>query len=296
MKKGLLIAMLIATLSGCSGDVDEKVINEQESVVEQSESEEEEVELENRYADCTVETCSQEMLAERYYKVKTTKDDYFGESIDIAQALLDLYGINAHQDIHKLQESIISDEELIADDNQFFDVKDYIDDVAGCLGQCESKFISYEEASSLSFDEALALVRKNSGSYEVGSSPIDYDTVTDSTSSTNSSSSTQGSQSSSSTTSSSASSSTTTKVERTPIATCKSSNPVDCAVRYIKDNYNVGFFTLSDDVQAYQNTTTKDYVIYVTIKGENTFGGTVQNTFEVTTDEDSKYVYSCIQK
>lgn len=181
MKKGLLIAMLIATLSGCSGDVDEKVINEQESVVDQSESQEEKVELENRYADCTVETCSQEMLAERYYKVKTTKEDYFGESIDIAQALLDLYGINAHQDIHKLQESIISDEELIADDNQFFDVKDYIDDVAGCLGQCESKFISYEEASSLSFDEALALVRKNSGSYEVGSSPVNHDKVTDST-------------------------------------------------------------------------------------------------------------------
>ena len=275
-----------------------KLYNNEVESEEEVKKEEKEVDLRNRYAGCTVETCSQEMLIQRYYEVKSTKDNYLGEDADIAQVLLDLYGVDVSKllDLELLQEFIISNEELIADDNPFFDVKDYIDNIVQCVGQCESKFISYEEATSLAFDEALALVRKNSGSYEVGSSPIDYDTVTDSTSSTNSSSSTQGSQSSSSTTSSSASSSTTTKVERTPIATCKSSNPVDCAVRYIKDNYNVGFFTLSDDVQAYQNTTTKDYVIYVTIKGENTFGGTVQNTFEVTTDEDSKYVYSCIQK
>lgn len=300
MKKGLLIAMLIATLSGCSGDVDEKVTDEQENVVEQSESEEEGIELENRYADCTVETCPQKELMERYYEIKATKDDYFGESVDIEQTLVDLYGIDLDEltGLKTLREFIKSDEELIEDNNQFFDVKGYIDNIVKCSGQCESKFISYEEATSLGFDEALALVRKNSGSYEVGSSPVNHDKVTDSSSSTNSSSSTQGSQSSSSTTSSSSSSSTANKIERIPIATCKFSNPVDCAVDYINKNYDVSWKDAwwDGETQAYQNTKTKDYVIYVTVKGENVFGGTVQNTFEVTTDEDSKYVYSCIQK
>lgn len=92
------------------------------------------------------------------------------------------------------------------------------------------------------------------------------------------------------------SSSSNSSDTRTPIATCKYSNPVDCAIRYIKDNYNVSKWTSSDDIEAYQNTVTNDYVIYVTIKGENAFGGTVQNTFEVTTDEDSKNIYSCIRQ
>lgn len=83
---------------------------------------------------------------------------------------------------------------------------------------------------------------------------------------------------------------------RNIIGTCKFDNPVDCAVAYIKDNYNIGFFTLSDNVDAYQNTKTQDYVIDVTIKGENVFGGDVWNTFRVTIGSDKKSIYSCVRK
>ena len=264
MKRLIVLLVLILVLVGCESN--------------------------NPYAKCTVETCSQEMLIERIEVANTTTDGYTGEGKDAEEALVKLYGVTYKEvkELKNLQFAVDSLEEgtLKEDCSEYcYYVDRYVKAISECGGKCNSEFITYEEIKDLTIDEAINLAKGKRGEYLANSSSTSGDKITDSSFSTNSSSS-----------SGNKGSSTTTKVERTPIATCKSSNPVDCAVRYIKDNYNVGFFTLSDDVQAYQNTTTKDYVIYVTIKGENTFGGTVQNTFEVTTDEDSKYVYSCIQK
>ncbi len=188
MKNSLLAILIIATLTACATDKKEQEVDIQESIKEQDEDNKDGIIFENRYEDCTIETCSKEMLMERYYEVETTKDSYFGESVDIQQALVDLYGVGIEdlEEIEKVQGFIESDEELISDNNQFFDVQGYIDNVVRCEGQCQSKFIIYEEASSLSFDESLALVRENSKSYNVGSSSINSDVTTDSSSSTSS--------------------------------------------------------------------------------------------------------------
>ncbi len=189
----VLVMMLFALLTACSRDNGE-VTDKQDSRIEQGEEQQGEKVFENRYADCTVETCPKEMLIERYYEVRATKDDYFGESVDIQQVLVDLYGVSIEglEEIEKVQEFIESDEELIEDDNPFFDVQGYIDHVVRCAGQCQSKFISYEEASSLVFNDALTLVRKNSDSYNVGSSPIGNDETTVSNDETMDSSSLEG--------------------------------------------------------------------------------------------------------
>lgn len=283
MKRVLLFFILLTTLTGCSSKSGEEI-------------------LENKYQDCTVETCSKEMLIDRIEVAATTTDGYKGESKDAEEALVKLYGVTYKEvkELKNLQFAVDSLEEgtLKEDCSEYcYYVDRYVKAISECGGKCNSEFITYEEIKDLTIDEAINLAKGKREEYLANSPSTSGDKVTDSSSSTHSSSS-SGNIGSSSTTSSSSSSSNTNKIERIPIATCKFSNPVDCAVDYINKNYDVSWKDAwwDGETQAYQNTKTKDYVIYVTVKGENVFGGTVQNTFEVTTDEDSKYVYSCIQK
>lgn len=109
-----------------------------------------EVTFENRYEDCTIETCSQDMLYERWQEVKRTKDDYFGESVDIEEVLIELYGISVAdiERMNRVQEDIVSWEEMLEEGNRFA-VEGYTKSVIDLGEEGTSKYLTYDEAKSL---------------------------------------------------------------------------------------------------------------------------------------------------
>lgn len=168
MKKGLLIAMLIATLTGCSSKSGEEI-------------------LENKYQDCTVETCSKEMLIDRIEVAATTTDGYKGESKDAEEALVKLYGVTYKEvkELKNLQFAVDSLEEgtLKEDCSEYcYYVDRYVKAISECGGKCNSEFITYEEIKDLPIDEAINLAKEKREEYNANNSSISSNSVTDSTS------------------------------------------------------------------------------------------------------------------
>lgn len=118
------------------------------------------------YVDCTIETCSQEMLVERIEVASTTTDGYRDEGKDAEEALIRLYDVT-YDDIKKnknYQYSIDSLEEEIEisdnSDSYASNIEKYVNAIIKCEGQCDSEFITYNEVKDLSTEEAIKLVKK----------------------------------------------------------------------------------------------------------------------------------------
>lgn len=110
-----------------------------------------EIVFENRYEDCGIDNCSQEMLYERWKEVRNSKDNtYFGERVDIKQALIDLYGVNIDdlEAVESIQDNIESWGEMMEEGNPFA-VQHYANAIMECGASCYFKYMTYEEAVDL---------------------------------------------------------------------------------------------------------------------------------------------------
>ena len=140
MKRVLLFFILLTTLTGCSSEGGEEL-------------------LENKYQDCTVETCSKEMLINRIEVSATTTDGYKGEGKDAEEALVKLYGVTYKEvkELKNLQFSIdsLKDSALKEDCTKYcYYIEKYVEAIAKCSQNCNSDFITYEEIKDLTTEEA----------------------------------------------------------------------------------------------------------------------------------------------
>lgn len=148
MKRVLLFFILLTTLTGCSSEGGEEL-------------------LENKYQDCTVETCSKEMLINRIEVSATTTDGYKGESKDAEEALVKLYGVTYKEvkELKNLQVGIDNREASILDGDIYFSVDKYVNAIMKCGIDCSSNLVTYAEIKDLTTDDAMELVKERQKEY-----------------------------------------------------------------------------------------------------------------------------------
>ena len=148
MKRVLLFFILLTTLTGCSSEGGEEL-------------------LENKYQDCTVETCSKEMLINRIEVSATTTDGYKGESKDAEEALVKLYGVTYKEvkELKNLQVGIDNREARILDGDIYFSVDKYVNAIMKCGIDCSSNLVTYDEIKDLATDDAMELVKERQKEY-----------------------------------------------------------------------------------------------------------------------------------
>ena len=148
MKRVLLFFILLTTLTGCSSEGGEEL-------------------LENKYQDCTVETCSKEMLINRIEVSATTTDGYKGESKDAEEALVKLYGVTYKEvkELKNLQVGIDDREARILDGDIYFSVDKYVNAIMKCGIDCSSNLVTYAEIKDLTTDDAMELVKERQKEY-----------------------------------------------------------------------------------------------------------------------------------